>query len=100
MKRIIVMGGLLAAAPLHAQVLEEIVVTAQKREQLLQDVGISVTAFSDEQIKQLGLTSTLQLGAQTPGLLVTDTNAGTTTAFTLRGSGQPAAPVDCGRRAS
>ena len=29
-----------------AQVLEEVVVTAQKREQNLSDVGISVTAFS------------------------------------------------------
>jgi iron complex outermembrane recepter protein len=80
--------GLLAAQTVHAQALEEIVVTAQKREQRLQDVGISVTAFGKDQLKQLGLTSTLELGSQTPGLLVTDTNAGTTTAFTLRGSGQ------------
>ncbi|MGH8167792.1 MAG: hypothetical protein ACREQ1_11165, partial [Woeseiaceae bacterium] len=29
-------------------VLEEIVVTAQKREQSLQDVGVAVTAFSGE----------------------------------------------------
>jgi iron complex outermembrane receptor protein len=72
----------------HAQVLEEIIVTAQKREQSLQDVGISVTAFSGEQIKNLGFTSTLELGAHTPGLLVTDTNAGTTTVFIMRGSGQ------------
>src|SRR5690606_36410185 len=40
---------LLSAAPAGAQVLEEITVTAQKREQSLQDVGISVTAFSGEQ---------------------------------------------------
>jgi hypothetical protein len=36
-----------------AQVLEEIRVTAQKREQSLQDVGISVTAFSGDQIGRL-----------------------------------------------
>jgi iron complex outermembrane receptor protein len=80
--------ALMLSQSLSAQVLEEVIVTAQKREQLLQDVGISVTAFSDEQLRQLGLTNTLQLGSQTPGLLVTDTNGGTTTAFTLRGSGQ------------
>ena len=38
------------SATTHGQILEEIVVTAQKREQSLQDVGISVTAFSGEQI--------------------------------------------------
>ena len=31
----------------YSQVLEEIIVTAQKREQNLQDVGVSVTAFTD-----------------------------------------------------
>jgi iron complex outermembrane receptor protein len=87
-KAMLVSLGLALAPVVRAQVLEEIVVTAQKREQLLQDVGISVTAFSSAQLEQLGLTNTLQLGAQTPGLLVTDTNGGTTTAFTLRGSGQ------------
>ena len=30
----------------HAQVLEEIIVIAQKREQVLSDVGIAVTAFT------------------------------------------------------
>ena len=35
-------------------VLEEILVTAQKREQNLQDVGISVTAFSGDQIEKTG----------------------------------------------
>ena len=34
-----------------AQVIEEVVVTAQKREQREQDVGISMTTFSPEQIR-------------------------------------------------
>ncbi|MDE0755652.1 MAG: hypothetical protein OSB26_13450, partial [Woeseiaceae bacterium] len=45
--------------------LEEIVVTAQKREQNLQDVGISITAFSGNQIKELGYTNTIDIAAQT-----------------------------------
>ena len=49
-------------------VLEEIVVTAQKREQNLQDVGISVTAFSGEQLEQLGVTNTTEITLQSPGL--------------------------------
>jgi len=72
----------------HAAVLEEIVVTAQKREQSVADVGISITAFSGDQLKELGMTSTAQLGMHTPGMLVTDYGGGTTTAFTIRGSSQ------------
>ena len=35
----------------HAQMLEEIIVTAQKREQSLQDVSIAVTAWTGETIR-------------------------------------------------
>ena len=38
-----------------AAVLEEIVVTAQKREQNLQDVSVTVTAFTGDTIEELGL---------------------------------------------
>jgi len=55
-------GGVLiaAAAPLHAQeqsgsALEEIVVTAQKREQNLQDVAVSVQVLGNQQLEQLNL---------------------------------------------
>ena len=44
-------GAVLASAAAEAQVLEEVVVTAQKRQQSLQDVGISVSAFSGEQLE-------------------------------------------------
>ena len=68
----IVTGALLCASmlglPVYSAVLEEIVVTAQKREQNLQDVGISVTAFSGNQIRELGYTNTIDIAAQTPGL--------------------------------
>jgi len=77
-----------AFSPLvYAQLLEEVTVTAQKREQSLSDVGISVTAFTGEQLKGLGMTNTTQLDDQVPGLMVTDM-AGGTTAFTIRGSSQ------------
>ncbi len=71
-----------------AAVLEEVVVTAQKREQSLSDVGISVTAFTGEQMKALGISSTQDIDNQTPGLIVTDFGGGTTTVFTMRGAGQ------------
>jgi len=65
----------LLAAPLlittsvsQGQVLEEIIVTAQKRQQNLQDVGISVTAFTGETIDRLGYTNTTDIAQQTPSL--------------------------------
>lgn len=71
-----------------AAVLEEIVVTAQKREQNLQDVGISVTAFSGDQMKELGFVTTTDLVQQTPGLTyVPPFGDGNNAAFTLRGVG-------------
>lgn len=51
-----------------AGVLEEVTVTAQKREQNIQDVGISVTAFSGEQLKALGYTSSTDIIQQIPGM--------------------------------
>lgn len=61
----------LASTPLvsvHAQGLEEIVVTAQKREQSAQDVPISMSAFTGDQARELGIDSTLDLALYTPGL--------------------------------
>lgn len=65
---IITCAMLLAAPSAGAQALEEIIVTAQKREQNLQDVGISVTAFSGEQLDNLGATNTTDITQQSPGL--------------------------------
>ena len=47
---------------------EEIIVTAQKREQNLQDVPVAVTAFSSATISRLGLSSTEDLAGFTPNL--------------------------------
>lgn len=48
--------------------LEEITVTAQRRSQSIQDVAISMTAFSDQQIKQLGMNSVQDLAQFTPNV--------------------------------
>ncbi len=46
------------------------VVTAQKREQSIQDVGIAITAFTGEQIDKLGLITSTDLVAMSPGVHV------------------------------
>jgi iron complex outermembrane receptor protein len=87
--RLAMILGLAALAPAgRTAVLEEIVVTAQKREQNLQDVGIAVTAFSGDQLKELGFVTTTDLVQQTPGLTyVPPFGDGNNAAFTLRGVG-------------
>ncbi len=71
----------------NAQLLEEVVVTAQKREQNLQDVGISVTAFSGDQMKALGVTNTVEITEQVPGLQMTAFSPNLTV-FNIRGVSQ------------
>jgi len=66
-------------------VLEEIVVTAEKREQSAQNVGISIAAFSSEQLRELGLTSAADLVKQVPGLKVSGSGGGAISTFSIRG---------------
>ena len=86
--------GFLLASPAGAQealdgytLLEEVIVTAQKREQSIQEVGISVTALSGDAMKTLGLDNTQEISQQVPALqLQTFTPA--FTIFNLRGISQ------------
>lgn len=67
--------------------IEELVVTAQKREQSMQDVGIAVTSFSDSDIRELGMLRPEDLAAQTPGLDIKNSLGNHNPVFTLRGVG-------------
>lgn len=69
------------------QYLEEIVVTAQKREQSINDVGITVNAFTAEQLSNYGVKSAEDLETITPGLTVTDAQPAGVPVFTIRGVG-------------
>ena len=70
-----------------AQVLEEIVVSAQKREENLQDVPISVTAFTGEQLDALGITDFTEITQQIPALQLNAWSPNLTI-FNLRGISQ------------
>ena len=63
---------------------EEIVVTAQKREQRLQDVPVSVSVVSGDQLVDQGVTDATQLQYTVPGLTYT---AGPAPAYAIRGIG-------------
>ncbi|MDT8319498.1 MAG: TonB-dependent receptor [Xanthomonadales bacterium] len=72
----------------QSRVLEEIIVTAQKREQSLQDTAVSITAFSGDAIRQLNLTDSIEVAGQTPNFSVgTPVGAGNNPSIVLRGVG-------------
>jgi iron complex outermembrane recepter protein len=67
-----------------ATTLQEIVVTAQKREEKLHDVPMGVTAITSEDLQKQQLVSLDDLAARVPGLSLTDIQPGITR-LTLRG---------------
>lgn len=72
-----------------AVVIEEVIVTAQKREQASMDVGISLTAFDGDRIENLGWQDNLDIALQTPGLTSPSLTGGNgTTLFSIRGVNQ------------
>ena len=78
--------SLFAAQSTLAQgVLEEIVVTAQKREQNIQDVGIAITAFTGDQMEALGVEDSFDIARYSPGVHISGNLAGQNTQFTIRG---------------
>jgi iron complex outermembrane receptor protein len=84
-------AGLLCAPAVYAQelVLEEIVVTAQKREQTLEEVPAAVSAISGELVSDYlgGAQDIRALAARVPGLNIETSNGRTQPRFYLRGLG-------------
>lgn len=76
-----------AATEESSRTIEQIIVTAQKREQNLQDVPIVVTAVSEQLLKDTGVKDIKDLTILTPGLLVTSTSNESVTTARIRGIG-------------
>jgi len=70
-----------------ASVIEEIVVTAQKREQYIQEIPVAVSALSGGQLTELSITDVFDLQQSVPALAVTQNQSATTTVFSIRGVG-------------
>lgn len=69
--------------------LEEIIVTATKREESIYEVPIAITAFSQAQIERQGITDLVDIGKFVPNLNVTGFSAGHTSSVNafIRGIG-------------
>ncbi|MBX3483287.1 TonB-dependent receptor [Phenylobacterium sp.] len=68
------MSATAAFAQSGANEIEELVVTAEKREQSLQDVPVAVSAFTDERREMVGINSVQDLTNFTPGLAYSTNN--------------------------
>ncbi|HEU4623214.1 MAG TPA: TonB-dependent receptor [Steroidobacteraceae bacterium] len=81
---VIAPGAALAQAATDAQQLEEVLVTATRRAEPLQDVPLSITAFSQEQLTTKGIVGYEGLARETPGVVLNKPTANFNN-FTARG---------------
>ena len=65
--------------------IDEVIVTAQKREQKMQDVGIAVTAVTGDQIKALGYSNAQEVTAMAPGVSLVQPNGEANYSVAIRG---------------
>jgi outer membrane receptor protein involved in Fe transport len=79
------LGGVAAAQT--APRLDQIVVTAEKREARLQDTPVAVTVLGAERLQDAGVRDIKDLATVTPGLLVASTSNATYTTARIRGVG-------------
>src|ERR1700727_1467644 len=72
-----------SAAP--AGVLEEIIVTAQKRAQNSQDVGIAISAVSGDDLQKLGAVTATDITKSMPAVVLTQPNGPSSFTLSIRG---------------
>jgi iron complex outermembrane recepter protein len=82
-----------AAADSATGGIEEIVVTARKRAESVQDVPVAVTALSAAQIQRSDLTSIEKIAARTPNLTVGRASNGSGAQLTMRGIGSSSTSI-------
>ena len=65
--------------------LEEVIVTAQKREQNLQEIGISLSAVSGSDLADLGVVSATDITKSMPAVVLTQPNGPSSFSLAIRG---------------
>ncbi|MBN7797576.1 TonB-dependent receptor [Parahaliea mediterranea] len=90
--RLFKLSGLAAAltaaqASLAQPALEEVVVTAQKRAQDIQDVPISITAFSGDYLSEAGVKDIGDVARLTPNFTISNSSQQTNNRIAIRGIG-------------
>ncbi len=76
--------------------LEEVIVTARKREEMLQETPVAISAFSNEELRLRGIANTRDLQQSVPGLSFSEQGNKAPSIF-IRGVGQKEANAALGR---
>ena len=90
-------GGFTTSALAQQLALEEVVVTAQKREESLQDTPIAISAFTSENLEQIGAFGAIDVGEYTPNAVITrslGSTANIRVSIRGRGTAEPSLAVD------
>ncbi len=70
----------------QGEALEDLVVTAQRREERLQDVPLAISAFSPQELQSRQIARTIDLFAYVPNLIAhNNTSVGTANSYSMRG---------------
>lgn len=78
-----------APGALASPMLEEVLVTAEKREESLQDVPISIAAFNENTLEKMGVFDIKGLASKVPNVVITEfPGSATTVRLFIRGVGQ------------
>ena len=77
-------AGAFSSVTSAQQIIEEVVVTATKREESLQDVPIAVTALTGDTLEELGVTNFSDYVLQLPGVTAGGSGPGQNTIY-IRG---------------
>ena len=71
---LVVMMPMVPVPALGQQIIEEIVVTARKRSENLQDVPAAVAAFNAQELEERGIDNIAEIGRLTPNITVNETS--------------------------
>ncbi len=71
----------------NTELVAEITVTAQKREENVQDISVVVDVFTGETLENMGVTTTTDLASLSPGVVISNLNGGSTPTISIRGVG-------------
>lgn len=78
-------GTTLAQAPAEGEIIEEVIVTATRRAEGVQDIPINITAVTGAKIEEQGLVDLADLTKTVPGLFVVDQGGRDANLITVRG---------------
>ena len=75
------------SADIYSGMLEEVIVTAQKRNQSENDIGIAISTWTGNELRDMGVVSAEDMALRTPGLTVNESSATGVPLYTIRGVG-------------